>query len=230
MEQVQDLDTVGSKLSVATEFQAGRLKLFLNEWKKLTTDNYILDAVQHCHIEFIDNVPPIQNRLLIRSPNFNKKEEEVIDLEIKKLLQLNVIEEVESEENEYISPIFVRPKKNGEYRMILNLKELNKHIEYQHFKMDTFESALNLIKPNCLMSSVDLRHAYYSVNIAEQHRKYLKFIWKDKLFQYSCLPNGIAMAPRLFTKLMKVVFASLRKMGYMNCGYIDDSLLLGDTE
>lgn len=37
------------------------------------------------------------------------------------------------------------------------------------------------------------------------------------------------MAPRLFTKLMKVVYASLRKLGFANIGYIDDSLLLGDT-
>ncbi|VDI20376.1 Hypothetical predicted protein [Mytilus galloprovincialis] len=143
---------------------------------------------------------------------------------------MNVIQEVESEINEFISPIFVRPKKNGEYRMILNLKELNKHIEYQHFKMDSFESALNLIKENAYMSSVDLRHAYYSINIAEQHRKFLRFVWKEDFFQYSCLPNGIAMAPRLFTKIMKVVYASLRKLGYVNVGYIDDSLILGDTE
>lgn len=212
------------------DFQAGRLKLFVNEWRKLTSDKYILDAVQHCYIEFTDNRPPIQNKMSIRNSKFNLKEEKIVDIEIEKLLKMNVIQEVESEINEFISPIFVRPKKNGEYRMILNLKELNKHIEYQHFKMDSFESALNLIKENAYMSSVDLRHAYYSINIAEQHRKFLRFVWKEKYFQYSCLPNGIAMAPRLFTKIMKVVYASLRKMGYVNVGYIDDSLLLGDTE
>jgi hypothetical protein len=31
--------------------------------------------------------------------------------------------------------------------MILNLKELNEYIEPHHFKMETFESALKLIKP-----------------------------------------------------------------------------------
>ena len=30
--------------------------------------------------------------------------------------------------------------------MIINLKELNEYIETHHFKMDTFESALKLIK------------------------------------------------------------------------------------
>ena len=43
--------------------------------------------------------------------------------------------------------VFIVPKKDGEYRMILNLKELNQYIEYHHFKMDTFESVLKLVKP-----------------------------------------------------------------------------------
>ena len=61
-------------------------------------------------------------------------------------------------------------KKNGEYRMILNLKELNKSIPYYHFNMETFESALKLVKPNCYFASVDVRHAYYCVPIAENHK------------------------------------------------------------
>jgi hypothetical protein len=68
------------------------------------------------------------------------------------------------------------------------------------------------------------------VSIAEEDQKYKRFIWKEFVFQYSCLPNGLTSAPRLFTKLMKPVFATLRQYGYKNAGYIDDSLLIGDTE
>jgi hypothetical protein len=51
------------------------------------------------------------------------------------------------DEHQYISSIFTVPKKDkNEYRMILNLKELNEYIEPHHFKMETFESALKLIK------------------------------------------------------------------------------------
>ena len=114
--------------------------------------------------------------------------------------------------------------------MILNLKKLNEKVEYHHFKMDSFEKAVSLIKKNIYMSSVDLRHAYYSVHIAEEHQKCLCFKWGDKIFQYTCLPNGLASAPRLFIKLMKLVFSQLRSLGYCNIGYIDDSLLCGDTE
>lgn len=95
--------------------------------------------------------------------------------------------------------------------------------------METSESALKLVKPNCYFGSVDLRHAYYSVPMSEKDQLKLRFQKSGKVYQYCCLPNGIACAPRLFTKLMKPVYASLRMLGHTNSGYIDDSLLIEDT-
>jgi hypothetical protein len=69
--------------------------------------------------------------------------------------KITELEEVKNSDDQYISPIFTVPKKDGEHRMILNLKDLTQNIEYYHFKMDTFETALKLIKPNCFMTSID---------------------------------------------------------------------------
>ena len=52
---------------------------------------------------------------------------------------------------------------------------------------------------------------------------------KNAIFQYTCFPNGISCAPRYFTNLLKPVYSTLRKMGHLNLGYIDDSLLIGDS-
>ena len=52
---------------------------------------------------------------------------------------------------------------------------------------------------------------------------------KNAMFHYTCLPNGISCAPRYLTKLLKPVYSTLRKMGHLNLGYIDDSLLIGDS-
>ena len=204
------------------------MKKFSDEWEKITSDKFILDIVSHCHIEFIDNVEPKQDIFNVKSV-FNSKESDIVSNEIQKLLAIDVIKEVQSMKDQFLSPIFLRPKKNGEYRMILNLKKLNEYIEYHHFKMDTFESAIKLVTSKSFMASIDLRHAYYSVPIAEEHQKFLRFYWNGKLFQYTCLPNGISSAPRIFTKLLKPVYSSLRVLGHVNVGYIDDSLLLGET-
>lgn len=200
----------------------------MQNWRKITHDKTIINIVKNCHIDFIDNKRPV--RTFCRETQFSSAEKLIVWKEINKLLEMKVIKEVSHSKNEFISPIFVVPKKNpGEYRMILNLKKLNEHIPYFHFKMDTFESALKLVKPGCYMASVDLKHAYYSIHIAEEDQIKLRFQFCGRLYQYCALPNGIAFAPRIFTKLMKPVYASLRNDGFSNSGFIDDSLLLGDT-
>ena len=124
---------------------------------------------------------------------------------------------------------FLRPKSDGSYRMILNLKKFNEFVEYHHFKVGTLETVVKMMKPGCFMASVDLRDAYYTVPVHPEHRKYLKFLFSGTLYEYTCLPNGLSSAPRIFTKLLKPVFATLHEQGYLNSGYIDDSYLQGDT-
>lgn len=85
------------------------------------------------------------------------------------------------------------------------------------------------MRPNCFMASVDLEDAYYSVPIAEEHRKFLGFIWRGTLNQYTCFPNGLACCPRKFTKLLKPIYAELHMKGFANVPYIDDSYLEGDS-
>ena len=80
------------------------------------------------------------------------------------------------------------------------------------------------------MASIDLKDAYYSVPVAQEDRKYLKFQWADQLYQFTCLPNGLAEAPRKFTKLLKVPFAVLRSQGHESSAYLDDSALFGCSE
>ena len=95
--------------------------------------------------------------------------------------------------------------------------------------MDTLETAINMMTPGYFMASIDLKDACYTVPISTDHQKYLKFIFNGSLYQYTCLPNGLSCAPRVFTKLLKPVYATLHNLGYLSLGYIDDSYLQGDT-
>ena len=79
------------------------------------------------------------------------------------------------------------------------------------------------------MASIDIKDAYFSVPIAIEHQKFLRFVWRDNLYQYVCLPNGLSSAPRMFTKLLKPVFKVLREKGLLSSAYIDDLYLQGDT-
>ena len=93
-----------------------------------------------------------------------------------------MIKETTHREGEFISTISIRPKKDGTYRLILNLKNLNDHVEYHHFKMDTLQSAIWLMKQNCYMASVDLQDAYNSVHINEDYQKFSDLAREDNCF------------------------------------------------
>ena len=113
---------------------------------------------------------------------------------------------------EFISSIFIRAKKDGSYRMILNLKDLNTNVEYHHFGMGTLQSAVARMRPGFYMPSIDLRDAYYSIPIEIHYKKYLKFYWKEVLYQFIFLPNGLATGPHVFTKIVKPIYSNLRQL------------------
>ena len=86
-------------------------------------------------------------------------------------------------ETEFISPMFLREKKDRSHHMILNLKALNKSIVYYHFKMDTLGSVIKLMRPNCFMATIDLKDAYYSVPVSEKHTKISQVSLERKMIQ-----------------------------------------------
>ena len=206
---------------------AGSIKLCLINWKRLTMDKSILGFVTGYYIDFIS--PPLQSREPTRLM-FTEVECNFVQQEIARLTDLCAITQSVTEPGQFISSIFLRPKRNGSFRLILNLKILNTFVEYHHFKMDTLSECINIMTPNCFMASLDLRDAYYSVPIAKACQKFLKFRFGGQLYQFTCLPNGLSSGPRVFTKLMKPVLAKLRQDGHFCCGYLDDLYLQGPDE
>ena len=166
-------------------FAAGCIAHSLPAWRKITSDKEILSTVMGMKIDF--DTKPRQQFL----PNCRRSATEttIIDAEIKKLSSKRVIEPTGHCCNEIISDVFVRAKKDGTHRMILNLKNLNQHASKTHFKMDTLYTIIKLVEKDCFMASIHLKDAYYSVPIAASYRKYLKFSWKGCLYQFTCLPN-----------------------------------------
>ena len=129
---------------------------------------------------------------------------------------------------EFVSNIFLREKKDrGKFRMILNLKHLNKFVEKHHFKMETLMTTLSLVRPDCTFLSFEFTDAYYACSIFPPHRKYLRFQFEGKFYEYTALPNGLSTAPQFFTKIMKVDLTHLReRAAIIVSGYLDDNILV----
>ena len=62
------------------------------------------------------------------------------------------------------------------------LLTLNEFVAYSYFNMETIHYSLQLLKPGCFMALIDWKDAYFSVPIAQEHRKYWCFLWQNKVY------------------------------------------------
>ena len=124
----------------------------------------------------------------------------------------------------FIQIISLGRKRMALERVILNLKHLTPYLEKKHFKMETIRDAILMMRPGCYFGSIDFKHAFCSVRVRQADRKFLRFIWVNKHYQSTCPLQVLGPTSRIFTKLLKPVFAHLRELGLEISGYIDDSI------
>ena len=148
------------------KFKGGNITNRFGKWANITQDQFVLNILKFgLTMEFAE-VPVFQ---FVAPLNFSPVETEIIDAEISKLLSKGAIVNSAREPNDYVSRIFTRTKKDGSYRMILNLEMFNEFLKFKHCKLESFEDALDLITEGCYFGSVDLKDAYYSIFIHENY-------------------------------------------------------------
>ena len=195
----------------------GRIQCYIQNWRILTQDPWILDVVQGKAINWV-SVP--QQDKTPQPLNFNKLVSAKIDLEVQKMIDMAVIEQCQESQPQFISTLFLREKKG--VRAICNLKNLNHFTEYQHFKLEGIPAVIDTIQKGDYMYKIDLSNAYWTIPIHPKDRIWMRFRWKGKTYQFLVWAFGLGPVPRWFTKLMKPVIAFLRRQGTRNVIYMDD--------
>ena len=113
-------------------FQAGQISQFCREWEKLTTDPDILAIVSGTQISF-NGMCPVQHQ---SPPNsLSRGAADQIKDAIQQSLDKQVIVPCVSDPIEFVSPIFTTPKKDGNIRLILNIKKtqrISKKLSFQN--------------------------------------------------------------------------------------------------
>jgi hypothetical protein len=126
--------------------------------------------------------------------------------------------------------MFVIPKKNGGYRPVFNLKDLNAYVHCPHFKMESIQQVIKLINKGDFFTSVDLTDAFLHILIHRQFRKYLRFQWEGHIFQFRTTPFGLSVVPWLFTRLTKPILLWARRQGMRISAYLDDWILIAKSQ
>lgn len=153
-----------------------------------------------------------------RLSQYEKKElRKILD----NLLQKGVIRESESE---YASPIVLVKKKNGEIRMCVDYRHLNKIILRENHPIPVIEEQLEIVGDKCYFSILDLKDGFYHINVVEESRKFTAFVTPFGVFEFTKMPFGLKPAPQKFQKHVHNSFKELIESGDV-CVYIDDIIV-----
>ena len=107
--------------------------------------------------------------------------------------------------------------------------ELNKFVKKISFKMDSLNNIISMISPGDFFISIDISDAYYSVAMNILSTPYLTFKFLNILYQFMCLPQGLTSAPRIFTRILRVVMSFLRAQSFRIASWLDDLLLTASS-
>ena len=190
----------------------GQLCHYFKEWCSITHDREVLSYTAGIKIPFTDKLV-LQAHIPWEIP-MNSVQASFVDRKIEQLLADQCITKLDKPVHlGWISNIFLTPKQDGSFRLILNLKPLNKFIQYHKFKMETIHNAVNMLHKSWYLMSIDLKDAFSLLHMSHSYQTFLQFQWRGITYCYTAMPQGIAIGPITFVHTTKLLLAWLRSQG-----------------
>ena len=199
------------------------LRRCLPKWKALQPNAWVLRTIERGYQLQFKRVPRLTRDFIPTKATGNSLV--TLRTEILSLLSKGAIQKANMSKTpaSFYSHYFLVPKKRGGgIRPILDLRCLNKCLKRYRFKMLTTRSLLSKVRKDAWFTSVDLKDAFFHIPIHRLHRKFLRFALEGQVYEYCVLPFGMALSPRVFTKITQAAVAPLRAMGIRLLTYLDD--------
>lgn len=146
-----------SHIKSDSEFVPGNTKNCVLAWENILSDKVVIDLIKGISLEFIDD-PPVQ-RFVPPQYKFDPFYVDVIDSEFQKLIDRNFVPEIHWG-SRFITNVFIGPKPNNKFRLIIDLSPLNVYIRKDHFMRDNFVVAVGLMFLGAYVASIDLKDVY----------------------------------------------------------------------
>lgn len=172
-------------------------------------------------VHYIDtgDSPPI----VARSRRYSPKENEAIEKDVTKMLEMNVIRKSNSPWS--ANPVVV-PKPDGSTRFCTNFRPLNGITRKDKYPLPRMEDLLDRLSGAQAISSIDLKSAYWQLPIAEKDKCKTAFRTTSGLYEYNSLAFGLTNSPATFARFLNTLLSSVAKFTVI---YLDDILIFSDS-
>ena len=158
----------------------------------LDPPSFVLEAIQGHLLSFHNRPPLVLPRSSLETTASGPAADSITE-SVSDLLHKGAIEPA-PENPGFYSRLFNVPKKDGSLRPVINLKPLNRFITAPKFKMASVSTVAKLIQEGDWATSIDLKDAFFHVPIHHRHRRFLRFIWQGKAYQFASCPFGLSTA------------------------------------
>ena len=122
--------------------------------------------------------------------------------------------------------LFVR-KKDGSLRLCVDFRGLNKISKKDRYPLPFISDLLSTAGKARLYTTIDLRHAYHLVRVADGDEWKTAFRTRYGSFEWRVMPFGLSNAPAAFQRFMNDIFIDLLDVHVII--YLDDILIYSDN-
>ncbi|RMB88796.1 hypothetical protein DUI87_34804 [Hirundo rustica rustica] len=154
---------------------------------------------------------------------------------IRQLLEEGILEPCMSSHN---TPILAVKKAEGKYRLVQDLREINKRTITKHPIVPNPYTLLSQIpREHAWFTIIDLKDAFWACPLAEESRDWFAFEWehpetkRKQQLRWTRLPQGFTESPNLFGQALEGLLEQFTPEGRVQIlQYVDDLLISGEEQ
>ncbi|GBG79673.1 hypothetical protein CBR_g29821, partial [Chara braunii] len=151
------------------------------------------------HIELLPGAVPPKGRIYKMSPAELK--------ELRKQLEtLTSKGWIRPSTPEFGAPVLFVPKGNGEFRMCIDYRGLNKITRKSTKPLPRIDDLLDMVQGCTVFSKVDLKSGYHQIEMAEEDVYMTAFKVRYRTYEFLVMPIGLCNAPGTFQTEMHRIF------------------------
>ena len=144
---------------------------------------------------------------------------------LRELEELDIIEKVDTP-SDWVFPVVVVPKANGDIRLCVDMRRANEAVVREHYQVPVLDEVLQDLNQSKVFTKLDIKWAYHQIELEPNSREITTFMTHQGMYRYKRLNFGISCAPEMYNKIIQQIFQDLPGVRSI----YDDVIVYGSTK